>query len=205
MSDFWSRRRARVEAEAQAERIAAGAAAAAEREAAVAERTDAELLADLDLPDPDTLEMGADFRAFLKDHVPHRLKTRALRRMWRVNPVLANLDGLNDYDDDYRAAPGMTGLLKTSYRVGKGMMPRIAELTRQAEARAAEIEAEAEALADPVTVTQAAPAETAEPDEAAPEQAAPDRAARETADSFDPSAAPPRRRMQFSFSTEGTA
>lgn len=56
-----------------------------------------------DLPDIDSLTYGSDFTVFLREGVPEELKRLALRKLWRSDPVLANLDGLNDYDLDYRA------------------------------------------------------------------------------------------------------
>lgn len=74
------------------------------------------------LPDPDTLNIEADFTVFLKDGVPEALRRRALRRLWRLNPVFANLDGLNDYDEDYTDAATVVEGLKTLYKVGKGFV-----------------------------------------------------------------------------------
>lgn len=75
-----------------------------------------------DLPDPDTLDADADFTVFLKDNVPEAIRRRALRRLWRLNPVFANLDGLNDYDDDFTDAATVVAGLKTLYQVGKGFV-----------------------------------------------------------------------------------
>ena len=75
-----------------------------------------------ELPDPDTLDAKADFTVFLKDNVPEALRRRALRRLWRLDPVLANLDGLNDYDDDFTDAAMVVEGLKTLYKVGKGFV-----------------------------------------------------------------------------------
>ncbi|MCK5501114.1 MAG: DUF3306 domain-containing protein, partial [Tritonibacter mobilis] len=102
--NFWSRRRAAVEAEEAQEARALKEAEAQARDAELAERSDADLLAELDLPDPDTLGPGDDFKAFLTEAVPARLKTRALRRLWVTNPVLANVDGLIDYGEDFTDA-----------------------------------------------------------------------------------------------------
>ena len=55
-----------------------------------------------DLPDVDTLTYESDFTAFLREGVPEELQRLALRKLWRSDPVLANVDGLNDYDLDYR-------------------------------------------------------------------------------------------------------
>ena len=135
--DFWSRRRAAVEAEAVTEARAVAEVEVAEREAALADRDEAELLAELDLPDPDTLGAGDDFKAFLTDAVPARLKTRALRRLWLTNPVLANVDGLLDYGEDFTDAAMAVENIQTAYQVGKGMTAHVEELARQAELKAA--------------------------------------------------------------------
>jgi hypothetical protein len=73
-------------------------------EAEAAELTDAEALERLALPDPATLEHGADFRAFLRAGVPKRLQRLALRRLWAVSPGGAALDGLVDYAEDFTDA-----------------------------------------------------------------------------------------------------
>ncbi len=74
------------------------------------------------LPDIDSLDESADFTVFLKEGVPEELRKRALRRLWRLNPVFANLDGLNDYDEDFTAAAAALEGVKTLYQVGKGMV-----------------------------------------------------------------------------------
>lgn len=62
---------------------------------------------DTDLAQPADLshvaELGpeADYRPFLKRSVAPALRRLALRRLWQSDPVLANLDGLNDYDEDF--------------------------------------------------------------------------------------------------------
>lgn len=57
----------------------------------------------LDLPDIDTLDKESDYTVFMQAGVPEELKNLALRALWRSDPVLANLDGLNDYDEDFGA------------------------------------------------------------------------------------------------------
>ena len=138
MNDFWSRRRAAVEAEAEEEARVEAAVLEAERAAEVAEKSDEALLAELDLPDPDSLGAGDDFTVFLKDAVPARLKTRALRRLWGTNPLLANIDGLVDYGEDFTDAALAVENIQTAYQVGKGMTAHVEELARQAELEAAE-------------------------------------------------------------------
>ncbi|MCB2011932.1 MAG: DUF3306 domain-containing protein [Geminicoccaceae bacterium] len=86
-------------------------------------RTDEEILGDLGLENPDLLGPGDDFRGFMQQAVPEHLRRRALRRLWQSNPVLANLDGLNDYDGDFTGGSTAPGLLRTVYRVGRGLLP----------------------------------------------------------------------------------
>ena len=86
---------------------------------------EAEALQKLGLPDPDTLSIGDDFKQFLGKSVPHKIKRRAMRRLWTSNPVLANLDGLNDYDEDFTNAATDAVNLVTSYVVGEGFVPRV--------------------------------------------------------------------------------
>ena len=131
--DFWSRRKAQVEAETQAQVRATEADA---READLADRTDAEICEELGLPDPETMQPGDDFSAFMSKAVPDRLRRRALRRLWRSNPVLANVDGLVDYGEDFTDSATVIGTLQTAYQVGRGMTAHVEELARQGEAEA---------------------------------------------------------------------
>ncbi len=126
-TDFWSRRRAAVEAEARAEDAETEAALAAREEAELDARSDEEVLAELGLEAPELLETPEQVRVFLAEAVPQRLRTRALRRLWRLNPVLANVDGLVDYGEDYTDAATVVENMQTVYKVGKGMFDRLTE------------------------------------------------------------------------------
>lgn len=70
--------------------------------------------------DLETLGFESDYSVFLKDGVSTQLKNAALRRLWRSNPVLACLDGLNDYDEDYRKVETFAHGVRSSWQVGKG-------------------------------------------------------------------------------------
>ena len=167
-----------IEAEAQAvEQVA--------QEKAISEKTDEELLAELELPNPDTLKMGDDFSVFMQKAVPDRLRRRALRTLWRSNPVLANLDGLVDHGEDYTDAAVTFEGMKSAYVVGKGMLKHVEALISQAEEKAAttqdEVAAEnlepaQEKLANPEGMSQEAFIEDEAPalsgDEFEPEDAA---------------------------------
>ncbi|MBZ0123304.1 MAG: DUF3306 domain-containing protein [Roseovarius sp.] len=195
--DFWSRRKARVREEEAADAHAVEVRQRAERERELEARSDDEILQELGLPDPDTLEPGDDFGAFMARAVPERIRRRALRRLWRSNAALANLDGLLDYGEDYTDSATVIEGLQTAYQVGRGMVAHVRE-----------------AAADAVDGDEAgdrAPGDVAEEVTEAPAEAPAD-VAGETTDraAAEPDAAgmpedevagfaPPRRRMQFRF------
>lgn len=193
-ADFWSRRKARVEAEAREEARLDEERALAAREAELEEKTDAELCEELGLPDPDALQMGDDFRAFMDKAVPERLRRRALRRLWVSNPVLANLDGLVDYAEDYTDAAMVVPDMKTAYQVGKGMLAHVQEMARQAEALAKGPE-EAETVAEAVVEEP----DSAEVEAQASQEMAVAEVEVETNTAQDDTSLPPRRRMRFQF------
>ncbi|MDE0408554.1 MAG: DUF3306 domain-containing protein [Alphaproteobacteria bacterium] len=132
-ADFWSRRKAAVAAEERVRGEAELEVRAAEEQAALEERPDEEVLAELELPDPDSMKQGDDFSAFMSDAVPQRLRKRALRQLWRSNPVLANLDNLVDYGEDYTDAALVMENLQSAYQVGKGMLKHLEAMAEAAE------------------------------------------------------------------------
>jgi hypothetical protein len=92
--------------------------AARQQEDGAAEAVPPEL-ADVDI---DALNYDSDYTRFLGEGVPEALRQRALRQLWRSNPILANVDGLNDYDGDFTDAALAVDVLKTAHRVGKGFL-----------------------------------------------------------------------------------
>jgi hypothetical protein len=202
-ADFWARRKAKVAEEQLAEARAAEAAEEAAREAELAEKSDEEILEDLGLPDPDSLEEGADFKAFMAKAVPDRIRRRALRRLWISNPALANLDGLLDYGEDFTDSAKVIENMQTAYQVGKGMLAHVEELARQAEAKE-QAEAEvasadpepSEPIVEPVAEDNTVALHDAEP---APRPAQTTDPAEAREDHDEPVDLQPRRRMRFSF------
>ncbi len=199
--DFWSRRRAAVQAEAETEAAAQHAAEAAraeqERARALAGKTDEDLLEELGLPDPDDLEPGDDFAAFMQKTVPERLRRRALRRLWTSNPVLANLDGLTDYSDDFTDAATVIPDMRTAYQVGRGMYQHVRTLLSE-EAEDEAIPAISATDETDAVATQA----LAAADPAAPRLRDPDAQALPPVEEMEEEAepAPPtRRHMRFAF------
>ncbi|WP_420731274.1 DUF3306 domain-containing protein [Hwanghaeella sp. 1Z406] len=75
---------------------------------------------ELGLPSLDSLGPGSDFKAFMASTVPAQLRNLALQKLWRSNPVLANLDGLIDYGDDFTDAGTVVVNMQTAYQVGRG-------------------------------------------------------------------------------------
>jgi len=133
-STFWDRRRAAVVAEVEAAETAQTLAQDAEQQQVLAEMPDEDVLKALNLPDPETLKKGDDFTAFMAKAVPDHIRKRALRKLWRSNPVLACVDGLNDYDDDYLTGSFGNAPLKTTYQVGQGLQAYVADQMRHIEA-----------------------------------------------------------------------
>ena len=121
----WSRRKSQTRNESeQATETPEGDQAAALQQGGPVEAVDPEREAEIvaKLPDIDSLDESSDFTQFLQEGVPEALRRKALRKLWRLNPVFANLDGLNDYDEDFTDAATVVEGLKTMYQVGKGMM-----------------------------------------------------------------------------------
>jgi hypothetical protein len=182
----WSRRRAAVAAEAEKEDLALREDALAQEQDDLADKSDEEVLEMLGLPDPDSLMMGDDFKAFMSKAVPEHLRKRALRKLWRSNPVLACVDGLNDYDDDYLAQGLGQGAIKTSYQVGKGMLAHLLEVERAKNAASDVAEVE-------ILVEDGVAEASAEPNEKPVDETA------EPAIDADDAALLKGRRMQFQF------
>jgi hypothetical protein len=70
--------------------------------------------------DIDSLSYESDFSIFMKTGVPELLRRKAMRKLWSSNPVLANLDGLNDYDEDY--ADPKFNVFKSAWNVVGGYL-----------------------------------------------------------------------------------
>ncbi len=88
-----------------------------------------------DLPDIESLTKDSDFTVFMREGVPEDIRRLALRRLWRSDPVFANLDGLRDYGEDYSQVGTVAAEIGTIYRAGAGY------LADAADARAADDDA----------------------------------------------------------------
>ncbi|MDJ1017296.1 MAG: DUF3306 domain-containing protein [Paracoccaceae bacterium] len=117
----WSRRKQAVK-DAEAEPVPPPEAPEETLQDEAVEEIEEEVLARFGLPAPESLGPGDDFSGFMQSGVPEFLRRRALRRLWRSNPVLANLDGLNDYDEDFTSPEETAKILTTAYKVGRGLV-----------------------------------------------------------------------------------
>ncbi len=124
----WSRLKQEAKADAPKPEVEAEVAATEPEAPVDDDRPDEEVLEELGLPDPDTLKAGDNFTAFMAKAVPARLRNRALRKLWISDPVLANLDELLDYGDDFTDAATVVENLQTAYQVGKGFVDKVAGL-----------------------------------------------------------------------------
>ena len=124
---------------------------------------ESEVLEKYGLPEPDTIELGTDITGFMRKEIPELLRRKALRALWKSNPVLAVLDGLNDYDEDFTDAAHAGEVVKTLYKVGQGMFDKAAKRAEQA---AEPTEAQvglAESVEPPSVIESAEPEKTIEP------------------------------------------
>lgn len=119
---------------------------AAARRAEEHERQLAENRAAAEAVDLETLDFGSDYSVFLKEGVSTQLKNAALRKLWSSNPVLACVDGLNDYDDDFRTMASVAEEFRSSWQVGKGYGWMREEAEAEEALRAAETSGEADAV-----------------------------------------------------------
>lgn len=98
---------------------------AGQPEGADAETVDEELAANqaaAEAIDIDSLDADSDYSPFFKDGVPTALKSAALRQLWRSSPVFANIDGLNDYDEDFTIPKTPMGAIRTAWKFGRGFV-----------------------------------------------------------------------------------
>ena len=76
--------------------------------------------AELENIDFDKLGYDDDYTRFMQKGVPEAIRRRALRALWQSDPILANVDGLNDYDEDFTDAALAVKTLVSSWNPGKG-------------------------------------------------------------------------------------
>lgn len=116
----WSERKQRVAEEIDLENAQQVALEPTQEPDPFEGKSDEEILQILELPAPEDLALGDRAEGYLAPNVPEHIRQRALRAFWRTNPVLANLDGLDDYCDDFTDAAMVVENMQTIYEVGRG-------------------------------------------------------------------------------------
>lgn len=134
------------------------------------------------LPPLDSLDQDSDFTPFLADNVPEFIRNRALKILWRSNPLFGFQDGLDDYALNYRVIDKLITVGTDSiYRPGKGyaIMDEADEADEAAEANVADDEVAADDGATPAAesngggIPQEAPVAASGPADPEPADAAP--------------------------------
>jgi hypothetical protein len=128
----WSRRKAEARSTATAstrdssdpaELAAASSEQTAEADQGGSAPTDRE-----DLPDIESLDANSDFTVFMRPNVPEHLRTLALRKLWRSDPIFSELDGLVEYGEDYSIPFWPKGTIRTAYQIGRGFVNELEKL-----------------------------------------------------------------------------
>jgi hypothetical protein len=125
----WSRRKAEAQSAATAP-VADSGDPPGEAPGGLEQSAERENLAPIDpkdLPAVDTLNATSDFTVFMRPGVPLELRNQALRKLWRSDPVLANLDGLLEYGEDYSLPSWPKDAIRTAYKVGRGFLEQVSD------------------------------------------------------------------------------
>lgn len=99
--------------------------------AAAGEDSQAPELTDEDMPILDSIDENTDMSGFFSPKVTRVVKKAALRKFFH-SPVFNIVDGLDDYDEDFRNFEALGDIITSDMR---GMMEREAERAREAMAK----------------------------------------------------------------------
>jgi hypothetical protein len=99
--------------------------------AAAGEDSQAPELTDEDMPILDSIDENTDMSGFFSPKVTRAVKKAALRKFFH-SPVFNIVDGLDDYDEDFRNFEALGDIITSDMR---GMMEREAERAREAMAK----------------------------------------------------------------------
>ncbi len=124
--------------------------------------------------DLESLAENPDVTPFLKAGVPDGLRRAALRKLFRSNPVLANVDGLVDYGEDFRNPSMILSTFRSAWQAGRGYLDAGANRRKRTEKAPAddglpEQDAVVEPAELPPTTDTEPSVEPAATDEPAPE------------------------------------
>jgi len=120
----WAKRKDAVREEEEVEAAAAEPAEVAEPETeeeamALLQERDPELPEQISTMDLAKLPYDDDFTVFLNTQVPDILRRKALSKLWLSHPLLANLDGLNEYDEDYTQAADAAEMVAKAFEAAR--------------------------------------------------------------------------------------
>ena len=83
------------------------------------------------LPEIDALGAGSDFKPFMNPRVAPEMRAQALRKLWASNPLYNHIDMLDDYCEDYTDAAVCIPGMKTAYKIGRGFLKDLEEVTEE--------------------------------------------------------------------------
>lgn len=73
------------------------------------------------LPPIESLDTDSDFTPFLADNIPEFIRNRALKILWRSDPLFGFQDGLDDYAENFRVIDKLIdAATQSSYKPGQG-------------------------------------------------------------------------------------
>ncbi len=73
------------------------------------------------LPPFESLDKDSDFTPFLADNIPEFIRNRALKILWRSDPLFGFQDGLDDYAENFRVIDKLIdAATQSNYRPGQG-------------------------------------------------------------------------------------
>lgn len=116
-----------------------------------------------DLPAIDSLDASSDFSVFMRPEVPEHLRTQALRKLWRSDPIYSKLDGLVEYGEDYTISSWPKGVIRTAYQIGRGFVNELGKLGADGDPRSSEEPAPGAAPETGLAVASADPLSPAVP------------------------------------------
>ena len=73
------------------------------------------------LPPLEGLDKDSDFTPFLADNIPEFIRNRALKILWRSDPLFCFQDGLDDYAENFRVIDKLIdAATQSNYKPGQG-------------------------------------------------------------------------------------
>ncbi len=102
----------------------------------------------------DSLEADSDFKPFMQGGIPDALKQAAMSRLWRLDKSFGFLDGMNDYDEDFRVIDKLITMLDTNYKIGRGFLDNDKEETTDNASQSDQDTVEASKNSDPAAKTE---------------------------------------------------